>query len=307
MKKVFRTLEEQVNILKERGLIIFDEEEAKDVLLRENYFFISGYRHFFESSKDKFLNGTTFKELYGMFIFDRKIRNIFFKNLLVIENNLKSIISYDLSQCYGVDDKEYLMPKNYTNDPMQVRQVYDVLNKMTRQIRINGSKHTATYHYITNYGYVPMWILVKVISFGLLSEYYDILKDQNKSRIASVYKLDMVTFSTYLHILANHRNLCAHEDILFDHKTQRMIPDTKYHEMLNIPKKDNEYIYGKDDLFSVIVIFKQMLTKDEFRELINELSYEFDVLDAKISVVPTNKLLNKIGFPDNWRDIVDID
>ena len=93
MKKVFRTLDEQVNILKDRGLIIFDLEKAKKILLKENYFFISGYRHFFETSKDKFIKGTTFEELYGIFLFDRKLRNIFFKKLLVIENNVKSINS----------------------------------------------------------------------------------------------------------------------------------------------------------------------------------------------------------------------
>ncbi len=188
MKKVFRNLDEQIDILKNRGLVFFDEDKAKQILLRENYFFISGYRHFFETSYDKFIKGTTFEELYGMFLFDRHLRNIFFKNLLVVENNIKSIISYELSQSYGVNDKEYLQVKNYTNDSMQIRQVRDVLNKVSRQIRINGTKHTATYHYITNYGYVPMWILVKVLSFGLVSEYYDILKYEDKKRIADLYK-----------------------------------------------------------------------------------------------------------------------
>lgn len=305
MKKVFRTLDEQIEILKGRGLVIFDEDKAKEVLLRENYFFLSGYRHFFTQSRDKFIKGTTFKELYGIFLFDRRLRNIFFKNLLVIENNIKSIMSYELSKNYGVNEKEYLHPKNYSNDPMKIRQVKDVLNKVSRQIRINGSKHTATQHYLTNYGYVPMWILVKVLSFGLVSEYYDILKYEDQSKIAGIYNLDVITFSTYLHILANYRNLCAHEDILYEHKTQRIIPDNKYHQMLEIEKQNGEYIYGKDDMFAVIIIFKQMLTDAEFKDMINEISYEFDILDGKTNIVPTNKLLNKIGFPDNWKDIVD--
>ena len=49
-----------------------------------------------------------------------------------------------------------------------------------------------------------------------------------------------------------------------------------------------------------------MLSKDEFTELINEISYEFDILDGKTSTIPTNKLLNKIGFPDNWRELKDL-
>ena len=48
--KTFKTLDEQVEILKNKGLIIEDEEKAKEILFRENYFFISGYRHLFMKS-----------------------------------------------------------------------------------------------------------------------------------------------------------------------------------------------------------------------------------------------------------------
>lgn len=55
--KVFKTLDEQVEILRSKGLIIDDIDFAKDILLRENYFFISGYRHIFmtNSKENKFL------------------------------------------------------------------------------------------------------------------------------------------------------------------------------------------------------------------------------------------------------------
>ena len=176
-EKVFKTLDEQISILKEKGLVIEEEEKVKDILLRENYFFISGYRHLFMNSyKDTmFIKGTTFRELYAMFLFDRSIRNIFFKYILIIENNMKSIFSYSLSKKYGYRDKEYLNLKNFSQDPMKVRQVKDVLSKMKRQIRLNGMQHTATQHYMQRYGYIPLWILVKVLSFGIISELYSIL------------------------------------------------------------------------------------------------------------------------------------
>lgn len=63
--------------------------------------------------------------MYAVFVFDRKIRNIMFKYILVIENNIKSIISYQLSKKYGFKDKDYLNPKNFTQDALRVRQVYD--------------------------------------------------------------------------------------------------------------------------------------------------------------------------------------
>ena len=308
-KKSFKTLDEQIDILKARGLVINDIEKAKEILLRENYFFINGYRHMFTKSwKDSaFIPGTTFEELYAMFVFDRRVRNIFFKNLLIVENNIKSLISYQLSKKYGYHEKDYLDPKNFTKDSMKTRQVHDVLNKVKRQIRVNGKQHTATMHYITNYGYVPLWILVQVLSFGIVSELYNILDDSDKIEISNKYSLEPDTLETFLAILSNYRNLCAHEDILYNHRTQKLIPDTRYHYLLNIDMVDDEYIYGKNDLFSVVIILKYMLTEVEFRDLINEVGYEIDILEGKSNILPINNFLNKIGFPNNFRDIVDLD
>ena len=72
---------------------------------------------------------------------------------MIIENQLKSVISYQLSKKYGYRDKEYLNPKNFTNDRSKSRKVRDIIEKMKRQIRINGSHHMATMHYMNNYGY----------------------------------------------------------------------------------------------------------------------------------------------------------
>ncbi len=307
--KIFKTLDEQIDILKEKGLIINDYEKTKELLFRENYFFISGYRHLFmKANKDKFfIEGTTFEELYATFCFDRYLRNIMFKHILIIENNIKSIISYQMSKKYGHKDKDYLNPQNFTQDTLRTRQVHDVLNKMRRQIRTNGLQHTATMHYINNYGYIPMWILVKVLSFGMISEFYNILKEEDKELIGKFYKIDIESLSVYLSILSNFRNLCAHEEILYDHRTQKVIPDTKYHKILNIDMSEDEYIYGKNDLFAVLIIMKQMLTEEQFSDLIGEISYEIDKLDGKVDTVPLISILNRIGFPENWRDIEDID
>ena len=305
--KIFKTLDEQIEILRNKGLVITDVDKAKEVLMRENYFFISGYRHLFMKNDNMFITGTKFEELYAMFLFDRKIRNIMFKFILVVENNLKSIISYELSKKYGYREKDYLNPNNFTQNNIKARQVRDVLNKMKRQIRVNGHKHTATMHYIDNYGYIPMWILVKVLSMGIISELYNILKSEDKIDIAEIYKIDAETLGISVSLIANFRNICAHEDILYDYRTQRRIPDTKYHEILGIDKFEDEYRYGKNDLFALIIILKQMLSLEEFHDLIGEISYEVDYLDGIVDTVSLNSILNRIGFPDNWRDIVDID
>lgn len=309
MIKTFKTIDEQIDILKSKGLEIDDIEYAKDVLLRENYFFISGYRHLFlKSPKDRmFIPGAEFKELYAMFNFDRQIRNIFFKNILIVENNAKSIFSYQLSKKYGIKEKDYLNPFNFDRSGDKARRVNDLISKIKRQIRVNGGQHSATLHYTSNYGYIPFWVVVKVLSFGLISELYSVMKREDQKEIAYVYGVDEDELLVYLPILANFRNLCAHEDIMYDHRTQRNIDDTKFHSYLGIPKMDGEYIYGKNDLFSCVIILKKLLREEDFTLLINELSYELDILEGKIHTIGIDKVLDIMGFPNNFREIARVD
>ena len=78
--KEFKTIDQQIDILKKKGLIIDDYDQAYDILLKENYFFLNGYRHLFMNSPSDrtFVSGATFSELYSLFLFDRYSRNIFY-------------------------------------------------------------------------------------------------------------------------------------------------------------------------------------------------------------------------------------
>ena len=309
MEKIFKTLDEQIKILRNKNLIIDDEEYVKNILLRENYFFINGYRYlFYKSSKEKtFINGTNFREIYALFYFDRQLRNILFKNILILENNIKSILSYELSRKYGFKEKKYLNPNNFTTDPKKTKQVQDLVKKVKRQIVVNGREHTATKHYQSNYGYIPLWVVVKVLSFGIVGELYTILKPEDQEKIASVFNVDVESLLIYLPMIANYRNLCAHEDICYEHKTQKEIPVTKYHNLLNIPKTNGEYIYGINDLFALIIILKRLLLSDNFHNMLNEISYEIDYLSGRLHTISIDKVLDRMGFPKNYKDIVRMD
>ena len=302
--KVFKTIEEQIDILKSKGLIVEDYDKAKEILLRENYFFLNGYRSpFLVTGSKRFVDGATFEELYALFTFDRYFRNIIFKNILIVENNYKSIYSYVMSRKYGYKEKDYLNPNNFVKGKEKNRQINDLIRKVKRQIRINGYQHEATSHYINNYGYIPLWVGVKVLSFGLMSEMYTVLKDEDKAEIASYYNLSGDELSDYLSILSNYRNLCAHEDIVFNHETQKGIDETRFHNLLNIPKVDDEYIYGKHDIFALIIILKQMLTHTDFKMMMNEIDYEIDWLSSKLRSISVQKVLYRMGFPDNYKQI----
>lgn len=308
MQKTFKTIDEQVNILRDKGMIIDDEFYVKDVLLRENYFFLSGYRHPFliDSKSRNYKKGTTFKELYSLFEFDRQLRNIIFKNMLIIENNLKSVVSYQLSKNYGYKEKEYLRVSNFDTRSEKVRQVNDLIRKIKRQIRINGGQHSATTHYIYNYGYIPLWVAIKVLSFGIVCELFAIMKRRDQEEVAKIFGLSVEELLVFLPILANYRNLCAHEDILYDHRTAAMIPINKYHERFNLMKEVPETFQGRNDLFALILILKHLLRDEEFRLLMQEIDYEKSILEGRLKTISINDVLKKMGFPLNYIDILDM-
>ena len=300
--KTFKDLNEQINILKSRGVDI-----TKDILLRENYFFVNGYRHPFLENENKYKKGTTFEEVYSLFLFDRSLRNIIFKYLLIVENNIKSILSYQLSKKYGYRESDYLKTKTFDNKPNKLRQIEDLINKMKRQVRINGFQHSATRHYMYNYGYVPLWILVKVLSFGIVSEMYSILKIEDRIEIAKNFNVSAEDLSIYLPLLSNYRNLCAHEDILYENKTQRMINDTVYHKMLGIDQVDSEYVLGKNDIFSLIIILKRILREEDFKNMMSELENKINTLAYNLKTIDISIIRDILGFPNNWLDLINLE
>ena len=281
--KTFKDLNEQINILKSRGLIINDVDI------------------------NKYKKGTTFEEVYSLFLFDRSLRNIIFKYLLIVENNIKSILSYQLSKKYGYRESDYLKTKTFDNKPNKLRQIEDLINKMKRQVRINGFQHSATRHYMYNYGYVPLWILVKVLSFGIVSEMYSILKIEDRIEIAKNFNVSAEDLSIYLPLLSNYRNLCAHEDILYENKTQRMINDTVYHKMLGIDQVDSEYVLGKNDIFSLIIILKRILREEDFKNMMSELENKINTLAYNLKTIDISIIRDILGFPNNWLDLINLE
>ena len=71
--KDFFTYEQQVEKLKDYGLIILDEEIAMEYLKHEGYYnLINGYSTIFKDKEtDKFIAGVTLDDIQNLYIFDK--------------------------------------------------------------------------------------------------------------------------------------------------------------------------------------------------------------------------------------------
>lgn len=99
--KNFKTIDEQIQILLERGLIINDIEKAKLYLLSQNYYnIINGYASYFPRDGEYYINNTNFDEIKHLYIFEREIKQAIFQSIIDVETHLNAIFSYRFAEAY---------------------------------------------------------------------------------------------------------------------------------------------------------------------------------------------------------------
>ena len=127
--------------------------------------------------------------------------------------------------------------------------------------------------------------------------------EQTMRSLLSYDKVNEKELVQYLKVLTKFRNICAHNDRLFSFTTKDDIPDTTLHSKLSIAKKGTQYIYGKRDLFSVVIAFRYLLRKDDFSTFKSILGKTIDQFISQTTHVTDADLLFEMGFPANWKRI----
>lgn len=236
-RKPFKTLEEQVTILESRGLSM--PEYAAYALLGEDYYcVVNGYKEPFldkeasaEAGHDVYAEGTGFGDLSSLFLFDRDLRNLTFKYLLKAEARVRSVAAYTFSEAYRELDA-YLKIANYTDakDYMVGPSHYDedlagLIALLTRKSKGGRACKDFIAHYRQNYDEVPLWVLVKDLTFGNVSYFYGLQKRSVQNLICKrvvMLRRDpahvMLTphdMRLALRTLVDFRNICAHDERLW--------------------------------------------------------------------------------------------
>lgn len=269
LEKQFKTITEQIELLKSRKLKIENIEVATNILENNNYYFlINGYKNLFidySSNEERYIEGSTLEEIYNLYEFDRKIRIIFLEYILLIERRVDTYIAYEFSKQYG--HKDYLISNNFDYNQKNNKMIDKLLNDINSEILHQyKNSNKMIVHYLDTYNYIPLWVLIRILSFGKVSKFYSIMQSKEKNKISKRYNIKSEVLKIYLTNLDEIRNICAHDEKLYDVKLRFKISSNKYHSSLNIPKLKGNYIKGVQDLFSVVLILKQMLEKEEFHQ-----------------------------------------
>ena len=312
--KDFKNYQEQINLLKLRGLVINDESFVLEKLKEENYYnIINGYKTPFivKGTQDKFITNTTFEEIYALYDFDRILRNILFKQILKVENILRSLISYNFSEKYGkdnylkLDNFETLKGSGCTKKKYQerVEQIQVLIANLQNDISRAISKKPYINHYILTYGFIPLWVLVNAITLGRLSQFYSLMKQSVRIKVSQHWNVKEEDLNQYIKTLAFYRNLCAHDERIYSSICNQDIPDTYVHSSLSIPINNGRYESGKNNLFSLIIVLKILLPVEDFNNMCNKINGRMRSLEEKLVNINAQDVFDSMGFPKNWTQI----
>ena len=303
--KKFSTFDEQIELLKsEKHLIITDETYAKGILMRIGYFpLFGGYKHLFRIPlTKKYKEGTTFNEIVALYEFDSNLRELFFKYLLQIERHMRSLMSYYFSEKYGETQDAYLIASNYNDG----RRNHKIISRLisTLQRAVNTTDYAYINYYRSTYNNIPLWVLSNVLTFGNLSKMYKVFPQSLQSKVCKNFgSVNQRQMEQFLSVLTKFRNVCAHGERLFTYHTIDNISDLPLHQKMAIPKQGIQYLYGKNDLFSVVIAFRYLLPKEDFAAFKRKLTREITNVTRNLLHITEDELLERMGFPQNWKKI----
>lgn len=224
------TVERQIEILRERGMVISEPEHVKKVLLSVGYYRMGFYWYPFEIAEPKkkrthkFRKDTTWEKVEALYDFDNRFRNLLSYYLHIIETDIRTYITYTASNLYQDDPLWFVNPKCVGTDFItKFPEIYDNVKK-NEVIKHHHSKYQKDV-------YAPAWKTLEFLMFGEVQHLYDdILDNSLRQTIYERYHIESeAIFKSYIDTLRMVRNVCAHSHILYDKKLYRGIkgPNSK--------------------------------------------------------------------------------
>ncbi|PKY92467.1 Abi family protein [Facklamia hominis] len=307
--KPFKTLDEQLDLLESRGLIINNRDKATSYLLEHSYYnVINVYSKFFQNEKNKFINGASFEEIRRVHIFDSELKSILFKYIIESEKHFKSSIAYRFGEKFKDIPYAYLQTSCYSDKNLiSLATTISILSKVLKE-NINSNQPNSIKHYHSNHNNVPIWVLINELTFGETLYLYINLDEKLKNRIAqdmNRFLSDCIGKPTVLesHALTNLlfnlkdiRNCVAHNNVLFGMKCRNNV---KYFPEIHDPyciKKQQP----RQDLFNMIIMMRCFLTNNQFSIMHNTILSRTKTLQGSLQTIEINKIINTLGFPNNW-------
>ncbi|WP_283234595.1 Abi family protein [Alteribacter keqinensis] len=200
-----------------------------------------------------------------------------------------------------------------------------MLHRTLGQQRKN--KNDSIKSYLEQHGYMPMWILMNVITFGNVSHLFTLQKESVQLEIIeslglksqpSIQKdLSIINTSRILQILSIYRNICAHNERFYLTKIKvplddiymnfgKKLPndvDVTLRRRLNSSQKKKR-LNSRQGIYALIFIISLFMDSKELNIFIKEIKNEFDKLSQELNTIPISEIERSMGMNFDWYEMI---
>ena len=211
-------IDEQLRLLKNRGMYIENESKAREILMDIGYYRLGFYWFHMEKSYPNknnrqhiFNDNASFKRATDLYYADYRIRNIIMPYLSRIEVNLRTFVIYHVSNHYKAN------PTWFAESSIMKNSFISYLQEKYSNIRKNESINAHHKKYPSDI-YAPAWKTLEYMTLGDIIILIKCLIDINLQKdIANHYGIrNLDVFYSYMETIRVVRNLCAHGHSIFD-------------------------------------------------------------------------------------------
>ena len=276
------SIDEQIENLKNIGLVIENEEYARNILNDISYFrLVKAYSLGLKPKNGEYFENVKFNQLVELYLFNANFRQLIFAQIERVEVNLRCRIANYFSCEHGIFG---YMKEEYFQDVIRHKEfLCDVDEEITRNSRSPFVKN-----FRNNYegGDLPLYAVVELISFGTLSKFYKNMNNPDKKAIASSYGIGYTYLESWFEHISYVRNICAHYGRLYN---AILVKKPKLYNQDTMEDADNSRI------FTTLLCIKRLIPNDEhwekFVNQILELLKKYPHVNIKL-----------MEFPKDWKE-----
>ncbi|CAN8142760.1 Abortive infection bacteriophage resistance protein [uncultured Thiomicrorhabdus sp.] len=292
------SFEQQLDLLKKRGMVFEDDSTALSCLSSINYYRLSSYWFPFRMAgrsggrTHQFVDGTLFNDVLSLYEFDRKLRALVLNGLERIEVAVRTQITYHMAHTYG--------PFGHT----VAGNFHPKFNHASWLSKLENETNRSSDEFLTHYKdkycdfpKIPIWMLTEVMSFGALSYFFAGLHNnqkvgkQDKAAISSRFNLHHKRLGDWLHKLTYVRNVCAHHSRLWNRELA-IRPD-KVKDTLWLPPITPR----NDRIFYILLMMRYLLRSVEDGE-----DWVLDMNQLLSPMCETEFYRVSMGAPVDWQN-----
>ena len=290
LKKPY-TVTEQIQKLRDHGVVIANEAFARKVLQEVSYYRLSGYMLQYRISSDshEMVKGIPFETIYKTYCFDEELRALLRKYIEKAEFFYKDLIgnTFAALKCKTAPYDQHYDVKNYYDKAG----ITKTLQNFSKEKAYYKDSAIVKHHYNKYADKMPIWVMMELMTLSSVSMFYHALYLSEKNVIATQVGISIPTLENHLHALSVLRNKCSHGVRLYNASIN---PPVKFNKsfLRNNPTVKNDSLFAY-----AIMLIKRLPSDDERKQFRDKLNRLIKKYDSDID-------LNLIGFPNNYRELL---